>query len=263
MTNAQAAAPSTIAGHCKACGAELDMTRSRGEKNGYKLLSCSDCETVTVNPFPTAEELTAYYQAYTGSKMYKPKEAKKIRRSTGRVKRMKKISSGKTFLDIGCNCGFTVKAALNEGLDAKGIDIDTAAVQYATETFSLHFNAISVQDYAAKGHKADMVYTSEVIEHVPDPDGFVKAIADILEPSGVLYLTTPQGNHWSYPQDISNVKTVHPPSHITYFSKKGISILLEKHGIVVEKFFFSLKPGIRLIARKKSNPYEPFCWSMP
>lgn len=250
MTNAQIAPPSTAAAHCKACGAELDITRSRGKKNGYKLLSCSVCETVTVNPFPTAEELRTYYQAYTGSKMYKPKEAKKIRRSAARVKRMRKITDGKRFLDIGCNCGFTVKAALNEGLDAKGIDIDAAAVQCATETLGPHFTAISVQEYAEQGHKADMVYTSEVIEHVPDPDGFVKAIADILEPGGVLYLTTPQGNHWSYPQDISNVKTVHPPSHITYFSRKGISMLLEKHGIVVDKFFFSLKPGIRLLARK-------------
>lgn len=235
---------------CKACSATLDFTRNRGEKNGYKLLSCANCGTVTADPFPTAEELAAYYQSYAGSKMYKPKEAKKIRRSTGRVRRLKKISQGKRFLDIGCNCGFAVKAALNEGLDAKGIDIDAAAVKYATETFGPHFTTISVQDYAAQGHKADMIYTSEVIEHVPDPAGFVKAISDILVPGGALYLTTPQGNHWSYPQDISNVKTVHPPSHITYFSKKGIALLLEKHGIMVDKFFFSLKPGIRLIARK-------------
>jgi len=182
--------------------------------------------------------------------MYKPKEIKKIRRSTGRVRRLKKITTGKRFLDIGCNCGFTVKAALNEGLEAKGIDIDAATIRYATESFGPHFTVIPVQDYAAQGHKADMIYTSEVIEHVPDPDGFVKAISEILVPGGALYLTTPQGNHWSYPQDISNVKTVHPPSHITYFSKKGIALLLAKHGIAVDKFFFSLKPGIRLIARK-------------
>lgn len=236
--------------YCRACFAALDPAHSRGEKSGYKLLSCTACGTVTVDPFPTADELIAYYQAYEGSRLYKPKEAKKIRRAAGRIRRAKKYIKARSFLDVGCNCGFTVKAALNEGLAARGIDVDAEAVKYAAEAYGPHFNAISVEDYAAQGNKADIVYTSEVIEHVPNPDTFVKAIADILPTGGILYLTTPQGNHWSYPKDISNVKTVHPPSHITYFSKKGIALLLEKHGIKVEKFFFSLKPGIRLIARK-------------
>lgn len=243
-------AQSTSAPYCRACFAALDPAHNRGEKSGYKLLSCQSCGTVTVDPFPTVEELIAYYQSYSGSRMYKPKEAKKIRRATGRIRRLKSYIKAATFLDVGCNCGFTVKAALNEGLAGRGIDVDATAIQHANEAYGQHFTAISVEDYAAQGNKSDIVYTSEVIEHVPNPDTFVKAIADILPKDGILYLTTPQGNHWSYPKDISNVKTVHPPSHITYFSKKGIAQLLAKHDLKVEKFFFSLKPGIRLIARK-------------
>jgi SAM-dependent methyltransferase len=236
--------------YCKACHTPLDLTRSRGEKNGYTLVPCAHCDTITVNPFPSLEQLIAYYQAYRGTPDYKTKADKKIQRSTGRVKRIKKYTDGKKFLDVGCNCGFTVKAALNEGLDAKGIDIDADTVKFANDTYGAHFAVSSVEDYAAQGHKADIVYTSEVIEHVLDPDGFVKAIADILTPGGVLYLTTPQGHHWTYKQDISHLRIVQPPEHITYFSNKGIALLLEKHGIKFEKFQFSLKPGIRLIARK-------------
>lgn len=247
---AQTTAQSHAAPYCRACFATLDPAHCRGEKNGYKLLSCTACGSVTVDPFPTVDELIAYYQSYKGSRVYKPKETKKIRRATGRIRRLKNYIKASSFLDVGCNCGFTVKAALNEGLAGRGIDVDAEAIKYATEFYGPHFSAISVEDYAAQGNKADIVYTSEVIEHVPNPDTFVKAIADILPKDGILYLTTPQGNHWTYPKDMSNVKTVHPPSHITYFSKKGIALLLEKHGIQVEKFFFSFKPGIRLIARK-------------
>lgn len=253
MTAHSAAAPAAqahTAPFCRACNAAVDPANYRGEKNGYKLLGCTSCGSLTVDPFPTIEQLIAYYQSYKGSRMYKPKEAKKIRRATGRIRRIKNYIKAATFLDVGCNCGFTVKAALNEGLAGRGIDIDADAVQYANEAYGQHFTAIAVEDYAAQGHKSDIVYTSEVIEHVPNPDSFVKAIADILPKDGILYLTTPQGNHWSYPKDMSKVDIVQPPSHITYFSKKGIEILLEKHGLKVEKFFFSFKPGIRLIARK-------------
>ncbi len=69
--------------------------------------------------------------------------------------------------------------------------------------------------------------------------------------SGSLYiLTTPEGGHWSLPRDFTKWSACMPPEHITYFTRKGIKTLLEKHGIMVEKFYFSWKPGMKLIARK-------------
>lgn len=245
------AAPATEAPYCKACLAPLDPKRSRGEKNGFKLLSCATCETVTVSPFPTVEELIAFYQSYEGTTDYRKKQDKKIRRASGRIKRVMKHAPGNVFLDVGCNYGFTVKAALDLGLNAKGIDIDDTAVSESKKTFgSEYYETISVQDYAARGGQADIVYTAEVIEHVPDPDSFVAAIAQILTPGGILYLTTPDGGHWSLPSNFAEWGMVMPPEHITYFTRKGMKILLEKHGLEVVKFTFTLKPGMRLIARK-------------
>ncbi len=220
-----------------------------GHKNGYSLLKCPSCGTITVDPFPTVEQLIAFYQSYQGSTDYQSKKDKKIRRASRRLKRLARLAPGKKFLDVGCNYGFTVKAALDLGLGAHGIDIDGTAVAAITDMFGAqYFTVIPVQDYTGK---ADMVYTSEVIEHVPDPDGFVEAIARILNTNGVLYLTTPDGGHWNKPKDFTQWTDCMPPEHITYFTRKGIRHLLEKHGLQVEKFFFNWKPGIRLIARKK------------
>jgi SAM-dependent methyltransferase len=236
---------------CKACHANLSAAKSRGQKNGYNLLACTACGTVTVDPFPTIEQLIAFYQGYKGTTDYKAKRDSKIKRATRRIKKLKKLTNGRRFLDIGCNYGFTVKAAQDLGLEAFGIDMDDTAVNGSREMFGpKNFETISVQDYARRGAKADIVYTSEVIEHVPDPDGFVQAIADILPKGGVLYLTTPDGGHWNLPKDFTQWKDVMPPEHITYFTRKGMRGLLEKHGLRPEKFFFSLKPGMRLIARK-------------
>lgn len=235
---------------CKACHASLDPAVSRGVKGGFAFLPCAACGTVTVDPFPTVEELIRFYQSYKGSTVYKPKEDKKIRRAKRRIARLIPLAAGKKFLDVGCNIGYTVKAALDLGLDARGIDIDAAAVKTAQSAYGDRFQALSVQDYAAQGHKFDIVYTSEVIEHVPDPDSFVTAISKLLDKGGVLYLTTPDGGHWSLPKNFARWQMATPPSHIVYFTRRGIRQLLEKHGLRVEKFFFALKPGIRLIARK-------------
>jgi SAM-dependent methyltransferase len=240
---------STHSPFCKACHGPLSGAPSRGVKNGYALLTCGACGTVTVDPFPTVEELIAFYQSYEGTADYLSKKDRKIHRARRRIRRLLKYTRGKKFLDIGSNYGFSVKAALELGLDAHGIDIDRVRVEDSKKMFGPHFTACAVQDYTGG---ADMIYTSEVIEHVPDPDSFVAAIARILNPGGALYLTTPDGGHWRIPKDFTRWDACMPPEHIIYFTRKGLTQLLEKHGLAVEKVFFALKPGIRLIARKKA-----------
>ena len=237
---------------CKACGHTLSTAQNLGTKNGFDLLKCADCDSVTVSPFPTVEELIAFYQSYKGSTDYRAKEKRKIERATRRIRRLMSMTKGRTFLDVGCNYGFTVKAAQNLGLEPMGIDIDASAVADSKAAFGGDvFRTIAVEDYAAEGHKADIIYTSEVLEHVPDPDSFIKAISSLLAPGGVLYLTTPECGHWRIPSTFTDWPAVMPPEHITYFTRKGIAKLLSRHGLKVEKFFFSLKPGMRLIARRK------------
>ncbi len=236
---------------CKACHTDLGAAKSIGQKNGYDFLPCPSCGTVTVDPFPTPEQLNAFYQGYKGTTDYRAKQDKKIRRARGRIRRLKYLTAGRSFLDVGCNYGFTVKAAQDLGLDAFGIDMDATAIKACCARFGKkNFEAISVQDYAARGAKAGIIYTSEVIEHVPDPDSFIAAISKTLQKDGILYLTTPDSGHWRRARDFAQWNEAIPPEHITYFTRRGIRGLLEKHGLRVEKFFFSLKPGIRLIARK-------------
>lgn len=247
--HAQQNAPALTA--CKACEATIGVERKIGHARGYDLLRCPSCATVVVNPWPTDAQLMEFYQSYKGTSDYRKKAVRKVQRATRRLKKVAARAPGKRLLDVGCNYGFTVKAGLNLGLDARGIDIDATAVNTSIETFGPHYECIAVQDYAARGESADMVYTAEVVEHVPNPDSFIAAIAKILVPNGVLYLTTPDAGHFTVPKDFATWHNVMPPEHITYFTRKGIAQLLNKHGLKVEKFFFSFKDGMRLIARKQ------------
>ncbi|MFA4994366.1 MAG: class I SAM-dependent methyltransferase [Bdellovibrionales bacterium] len=236
---------------CKACHHPLDAAKAAGCKDGFDLLVCPQCGTVTISPFPTHEDLIKFYQDYKDKADYRAKQDKKIRRSLRRIKRMIRLTSGNRFLDVGCNYGFAVMAALRLGLDARGIDIDGAAIENNKKVIGGYlFSATSVEEYAAQGHKVDMLYTSEVIEHVPNPDAFVKSLSTLLAPGGILYLTTPDAGHFAVPRRLETWKEIMPPEHITYFTRRGLTHLFEKHGLKVRKFFFCLKPSLRVLAEK-------------
>lgn len=235
---------------CPAC-LNNDATHA-GSKNGYELHRCDRCKTVRVSPQPSAEQLNAYYTSYAGTCDYTKKRTSKLKRSRARIKRLMGMHSGMDFLDVGCNYGFAVAAAGELGLNAQGIDIDATAVNASREAFGTvgTFEYRTVQDHAASGAKADIIYTSEVIEHTPDPNSFTAAMERILKPGGLLFVTTPDAGHCRVPADFTQWSHTNPPEHLTYFTKKGMRSMLERHGFTKVKFRLRLKPGMSLTARK-------------
>lgn len=224
-----------------------------GHKDGFDLLRCIDCKTVIVNPYPGDDELAQFYKNYFMTGNYQSKKDSKIRRGLGRVKRMLRANPpGKKFLDIGCSIGCVVEAAQRLGLASKGIDLDSDAIEAACLRIgaACAFEAVPVQALAARGEKFDMVYISEVVEHVNAPEEFIAAVAQVMNPGGVLYLTAPDGGHFAVPKNFSGWKMVTPPNHLTWFSRDGITRLLTRHGLTVEKFQIAIKPGLKVFARK-------------
>jgi len=238
---------------CRGCLSE--SLQKIGEKDRFDLMRCTACGTVVVSPWPTIKELNEYYQEYkTGSDGYLRKRDSKLRRARKRIARiMHEHPPGKRFLDIGCSVGLTVAAAHDLGLDAMGIDIDATAVEVASKEFpgSGGFQQLSVEEMAETGVEFDMVYASEVIEHVSDPESFIRSIARLLSKGGIAYLTMPDGGHFTLPRDFAKWNMVVPPEHLTFFTRKGITALLERYGLKVRRFQISFKPGIKLLAVKE------------
>ena len=138
---------------CRACETMIDSAAAKiGHKNGYDIVKCGNCGSAVITPFPTLDQLMAYYQSYEGTVDYQKKAPKKIARAKKRIARLASMTQGKKFLDVGCNYGFTIKAALDLGLDAHGIDIDDTAVTQSKQSFGdKYYETISVEDYAAAG----------------------------------------------------------------------------------------------------------------
>jgi SAM-dependent methyltransferase len=234
---------------CPACGKTKQKTF--GSKNQYKMFECQACSLIFVDPIPSNEELNAFYQNYHKTSQYTGKIESKQRRARKRIKSVKKHAKGKSFVDIGCNAGFAVEAARTLGLDAYGIDLDQTAIDYAKEYFpQAKFDAMSIQELAKTAKTFDIIYCSEVIEHLPELGSFVDALFKLLKPDGVLFLTTPDIAHYSIKKDRLGWDAVRPPEHLFYFSKNSLGKLFEKHGFKHIKFKFNFKPTLKVIIKK-------------
>ncbi len=103
-------------------------------------------------------------------------------------------SSDKCALEIGFGSGYgsDYAAPFFKTLDC--VEVDDEAVRYAQATYK-HPNLTFKQFNGARLPYADdtfdVVYSFQVIEHVPKDDEFLKEAKRVLRPNGVLIITTP------------------------------------------------------------------------
>lgn len=243
---------------CPACDAAERRPYYRHET--WELFSCEVCRLIYLDPMPGPATLaTIYHDAYNGAQTgYFTKTSSKLRRSSKRLRIIRRFSktSGGNFLDVGCNGGFMVEAARRVGYTAWGIDPDLVSLEYARAHFpdSRYFHGVidefDPRDSVGAAVRFDMAYCSEVIEHVPQPQAFLRDINRLLKPGGVLYLTTPDISHWRRPRRLENWDGFCPPSHLLYFSPENLIALARRSGFELLSRRPAWKPGVKLVLQR-------------
>jgi 2-polyprenyl-6-hydroxyphenyl methylase / 3-demethylubiquinone-9 3-methyltransferase len=99
------------------------------------------------------------------------------------------------ILDVGCGAGLAAEALARHGHEVLGIDaageaIEAGRTHAAGQNLRLAYRTGVAEDLVAEGLRFPVVISLEVIEHVPDPAGFVRVLATLLEPDGLLVLST-------------------------------------------------------------------------
>ena len=130
------------------------------------------------------------------------------------------------ILDIGCGTGINAKALAANGHTVVGIDISPVAIdKFRREGFEGKQCDIT-EGIPYPDETFELVFASEVIEHVVDTEAFLAEICRVLRPSGRLVLSTPNSAFWVYRLFAllgRTVSDVQHRGHVRFFSRFGLA----------------------------------------
>ena len=110
------------------------------------------------------------------------------------ISKLTGIDVNKRVLDVGpgsCAIGAWLKEKGVNSLTA--VDIDPVARERAKPIYSRVEESIE----PLKGERFDLILLLDVVEHLPRPAEFLKAVSELLAPGGEILISVPNFIHWS------------------------------------------------------------------
>lgn len=224
--------------NCPLCGSantshRFDVTEfaSREARSRFGVRSCGSCGCGYLSPRPHPEDIHRYYDpdfywAHEGGRPLTPQHLIEARRPQleSKVRFLEGLTPGR-LLDIGAQKGEFVHWMRLRGWDAVGQDFqDLPGNPF---NVPMRYGDIAKIDWGDE--KFDVVTAWAVLEHIGDPDPFMKRLAMLLKPGGRLVVLVTNFNSIQarlFKQDDF-------PRHLTLFTKRSASAFLGRHGFRV------------------------------
>lgn len=179
-----------------------------------------------------------------------------IERSSKRYMRdMVPRSRSMRVLDVGCGTGINARILRDMGHSVVGADISPVAIEKLKEAGFEGYVCDVLAGLPFEAESFDLVYASEVIEHISDTEGFLAELARVLKLGGMLMLSTPNSAFWPFRilGLLGRTATeVQHPGHLRFFSKRGLT------GAIADAGFADISTAARhiyfLLPESVANP---------
>jgi 2-polyprenyl-3-methyl-5-hydroxy-6-metoxy-1,4-benzoquinol methylase len=140
--------------------------------------------------------------------------------------------AGARMLDLGCGAGEFAAIAAGAGAEVIGADVAEAALERARRRApQLDFRRTAVDgplEFADA--EFDLVWASEVIEHIADTARWLSEVRRVLVPGGRLLLTTP--SHGRLRVALGGVERFSEPlgDHLHLYTHRSLATLVAEFG---------------------------------
>lgn len=225
---------------CPICQSEEN--RFYCEKSEYRLYYCLACGLVFVFPIPSDLD-GIYTEEYFKGKNEKndfgyadydkDKESMKDQ-FLSHLEEIEHLVSRKNIFDVGAATGYFLNLARNRGWHTAGIEISEYAANLAKskghKVSCGQLPQVKIED------KFDVVTMWDVLEHLDNPEKYLKIINRILvSDNGWLIINTINRESLWAKLLGSRWQLIVPPEHLFYYSKKSLELLLEQTGFEIER----------------------------
>lgn len=177
---------------CSYCGTAEGKTLRKREP--YRMIRCTHCNFVYLNPRPLEEELKKYYQH-----SYLPQGPSEIQRWSKMMNRVfdnaadhiERYGTKGAILDVGCGFGFFLHHMKQKGWEVAGLELSLSGIHYAREELKISVVDTPFEQADLPKEYFDVITLFYVIEHTYDPLSFLKKIHTLLKPRGIIFLRYP------------------------------------------------------------------------
>ena len=259
---------------CSVCG--RDGPRPYAQIGDFTVYRCRACDLGFSDALHRIDLASLYGEEYfvaaavpTGYSDYHLLSPALERNAQRRLGRLERLAGGtRTVLDVGCGTGEFLDVARRRGWQTAGVEISPYASQYGRSHYGLDIRTGTLSGDLFAERSFGAVTLWDVIEHVPDPVATLALCARLLNPDGVVALSTGDieslcarlcGRHWH----LFNL-----PEHVFFFSRRTIDDVLRRAGFEVVSISYprSYYPVGYLLERlykslmRNGNPTPRFRW---
>ncbi|HSU15209.1 class I SAM-dependent methyltransferase [Longimicrobium sp.] len=144
----------------------------------------------------------------------------------------------RTLLDVGAHVGRLIHVASKAGWTVEGVEVNPSTSAYAVEATGLTVHRAGLRDLADEGRRFDAVTMVDVLEHIPEPVGALKAAVKLLAPGGWIAVKVPEGRNQLRKELIrGRVRPGYRPTvadnlvHVNHFTAESLRRGMEQAGL--------------------------------
>lgn len=210
----------------------------------FKLLKCSSCQIIFIDPFPSATLQKEANRELYGRQMVQKEYWKKLPQLKRRVKKavteLQKFKKDGKLLDVGCGFGLFLEMAKEAGFKVYGVEMEKETVKAVQEKFGLkNIYQKNIKEIGFPERYFDVITLFDILEHLENPEVILKELKKLLKPNGVLVVQSPNIKSIMFKLTKEKWNWLLFPNHLYHFTPKSLASLLNDSGykIIYRKTF--------------------------
>jgi len=204
----------------------------------FHIRRCLRCGLGRTEDGPEASYDAAYLaEQWTGADPRPTQIEHAVRAEAAQVRRIQRSAAGKRLLEIGVGHGYFLEAARRRGFEVSGMEVSSAAAEFARSHFDVSVAVTSVDDAQIPQGSVDVVAAWHVLEHLADPLAALRKAREWLTANGIIAVEVP--NYESYDARVRGTEWQgwQPKYHRWHFAPRALARMLTEAGFAVEEMW--------------------------